>query len=77
VEYIESYVIEQMALEMMAEDPELAAELARAKDEDPDFAANPWAIRRWLHRHTPYYDAQHNVYPVGRLFDRPLVDTLP
>ncbi len=65
VEYAESYVIEQMIPRMLAENPALADELAAAKAADPEFAADPGAIRDWFYRRTPYYDSRYMVYPVG------------
>ncbi len=76
-EYIEDYVIEPMAARMVAEDPDLAAELARRKAEDPEFAADPRAIRDWFYRRTPYRDDRVGVYPVGLLDDPEAVDALP
>ncbi len=70
VEYVESYVIEQMIPTLLAENPTWAAELAQAKADNPEFAADPWAIRYWFYERTPYYDDRVGVYPVGRLYSR-------
>lgn len=67
VEYVESYVIEQMIPRMLAENPGLADELEAAKAADPDFAGNPGAIRDWFYQRTPYFDREYLVYPVGRV----------
>ena len=77
VEYVESYVIEQMILDMLAENPELADELAERKAADPEFAADPWAIRYWFYARTPYYDSRVGIYPVGLLDSREVVEGLP
>jgi len=74
-EYVESYVIEAMALEMLAADPDLARAFAERK-RDPDFAGNPAAIRRWFHQHTPYWDDRVGVYPVSRIITRADVEAL-
>jgi hypothetical protein len=66
-EYFESYVMEAMARQMLAEDPELANRFEEKKQSDPDFAASPQAILNWFYLQTPYHDAQHNLYPVGRV----------
>lgn len=76
-EYVESYVIERMAREMLAADPDLARELAAARDDDPEFGADPRAIRDWFYRRTPYHDDRVDIYPVGMLDDRATVDALP
>ncbi len=67
VEYVESYVIEEMIPDLLAEHPEWAAELAAAKAADPEFAADPWAIRYWFYARTPYYDSRVAIYPVGAI----------
>jgi hypothetical protein len=69
VEYVESYVIEEMIREMVAEDPGLLDRLDERKAADPEFAANPWAIRYWFYEQTPYYDQRVGLYPVGLLDD--------
>jgi hypothetical protein len=42
-EYMEAYVAEQVAQEMLEKDPALAAEFAKKLDTDPAFAASPEA----------------------------------
>ncbi|MEN8008111.1 MAG: M14 family metallopeptidase [Candidatus Krumholzibacteriota bacterium] len=76
VEYVESYVIEEMIIEMLKEDPSLAVELAERKAADPEFAADPWAIRYWFYAKTPYFDQRVGIYPVGALDSREVVDSL-
>lgn len=71
VEYVESYVIEDMIREMIIEDPGLLVELEEKKQADSAFAEDPWAIRYWFYEKTPYYDAQVGVYPVGSVFTKP------
>jgi hypothetical protein len=74
-EYIESYVIERLAHEMLAADSSLAREFEHAR-EDPEFAADPERIRRWFYQRTPYFDRHPGVYPVARILDRPTVERL-
>jgi hypothetical protein len=76
VEYIESYAIEALMARMVADDPALADSLAARKAADPEFAADPWAIRQWFYARTPYYDARAHVYPVGALTDPGFRDRL-
>jgi hypothetical protein len=76
VEYVESYVIEEMIVEMLAENPALAVELAERKAADHEFAADPWAIRYWFYAKTPYYDQRVGIYPVGGLDSREVVGGL-
>jgi hypothetical protein len=76
VEYVESYVIEEMIPELMAENPALATELAERKAADPEFAADPRAIRYWFYAKTPYYDQRVGIYPVCSLDSREVVGEL-
>jgi len=77
VEYAESYVIEQMIPALLAADPALADSLAAAKAADPQFAANPGAIRDWFYRRTPYFDSRYLVYPVGLVDESAARERLP
>jgi murein tripeptide amidase MpaA len=75
-EYAESYVMEKMAREMVREDPGLLEELEKAKAADPEMAGNPRAILNWFYARTPYWDERIGLYPVGRIMDRKVVDSL-
>ena len=66
-EYAEHYVLEDLARQMMANDPSLADEFVRAIAEDPEFASNPAERLRFFYKRSPYWDPQMNLYPVGRL----------
>jgi hypothetical protein len=76
VEYADSYVIEEMARDMLAIDPNLQAELEAKKAAEPEFAKDPRAIRQWFYRRTTYWDDRKDVYPVGKIFERDVVDRL-
>ncbi len=76
VEYFESYVMEEMAREMLAQDPSLRIGLEKAMEENPAMARNPYAILSWFYEQTPYYDQQHNIYPVGRILNADLLKDL-
>jgi hypothetical protein len=76
VEYVESYVIEELAREMLAKDPLLKSAFEERKASDPSFAQDPQAIRDWFYRRTPYYDRKAFLYPVGMVDDRAVVDGL-
>ncbi|PIB36056.1 hypothetical protein BFP72_11955 [Reichenbachiella sp. 5M10] len=65
-EYIEEYVIEPMAEQMLAEDEELARRFAEKKAKDKEFAESPRAIYAWFYAQSPYYDEAWKVYPVAR-----------
>ena len=63
-EYMESYVTEQVAAEML-KDPAVAAEF-RKRLEDSRFAGNPAARFDFFYRRHPSYDERLNLYPVYR-----------
>lgn len=66
-EYGEHYVLETLAREMLAADPNLKAEFEKRLATDPAFAASPSERLRFFHKRSPYWDPQLNLYPVGRL----------
>ena len=66
-EYMEPYVAEQVARDMLA-DPEVAKAF-RARLEDPEFAKNPDARLDFFYRRHSSYDDQLNLYPILRTDD--------
>jgi hypothetical protein len=66
-EYAEPYIIEVLAREMLAKDPELEEEFEAALATDADLAASPAARLEFFYRKSPYWDQQMNLYPVGRI----------
>jgi hypothetical protein len=66
-EYTESYVMERIAREMLAKDPALKREFELKKSSDALFAKSPEVILNWFYSKSPWWDAQLNLYPVGRL----------
>lgn len=67
-EYGESYILEDIAEEMLANDEALRKEFEE-KLKDEKFAANPNARMRFFYMRSPYYDKRIGVYPVGRIID--------
>jgi hypothetical protein len=65
-EYIESYVMQPMAKKMLEESPALQKEFEQKKEQEKDFANNPYAILRWFYSKTEYYDDRYLLYPIGR-----------
>lgn len=70
-EYFESYVMEQIAREMLNDNPELRIEFDSILSSDTTFAASPRARLQFFYERSPYWDADINLYPVGRLHDTP------
>lgn len=75
-EYAESYVMEKLARQMLAQDPQLRQAFEAKKRQDADFAQNPRAILNWFYRKSPYWDRRMNVYPVGKIMEAEVVRAL-
>jgi len=75
-EYSESYVMEDMSRKMLKDDPKLQTEFDLKKASDTAFAKNPDAILNWFYSKTPYWDSKYNVYPVGKIMGRNIIDKL-
>jgi hypothetical protein len=66
-EYMEPYVAEQIAAEILAKDAAAAAEFKRRLAEDPEFAKSPTArLEFFLRRHSAW-DDRRDLYPVFRI----------
>lgn len=68
-EYVESYVMEAMAREMIKKDPQLKTDFEKWKSENPELEKNFYAQLWWFYRKTPYFDTELNVYPIGRIHE--------
>ena len=66
-EYMEAYVAEAVAREMLAADPALKARFEHRLAEDPAFAGNPSARLQFFHRLHPSWDERLDLYPVMRV----------
>lgn len=70
-EFGSGYVIEKLALEMIAKDPKLKEEFDKRLQEDAAFARSPQARLRFFYERSPYFLNQKvGVYPVGRITTR-------
>ncbi|MBB3342941.1 M14 family metallopeptidase [Luteimonas sp. RC10] len=65
-EYMEDYVAEAVAREMLAADPALAEDFRTRLRDDPAFAADPSARLTYFYRRHSAWDARYNLYPVVR-----------
>lgn len=72
-EYVESYVMEPLARKMLAEDAQLRKEFDAKMAMDSVFANDQRAILNWFYSKSPWWDANVNRYPVGRIMDREAV----
>lgn len=69
-EYVEDYVLEPFARELLAREPAVKAAW-EARLEDPTFAADPRARLRFFAERHPAWDERLNLYPVLRTHSPP------
>jgi hypothetical protein len=65
-EYLENYVTEDVARQMLARDPALRKEFERRLHEDAAFAGSSEARLEFFHRRHPSWDERYGLYPVYR-----------
>ena len=66
-EYLEPYVAEELARQMLAADPALRKAFDERLAKDSKFAADPHARLDFFYRRSPYWDDRAELYPVFRL----------
>ncbi|HYO56288.1 M14 family zinc carboxypeptidase [Archangium sp.] len=69
-EYIEDYVLEPFARELLAKDPAVKAAWEE-KLKDKEFAGDPRARMRFFYERHPAHDARFNLYPIFRTDSAP------
>jgi hypothetical protein len=70
-EYVEDYVLEPFARELLARDPGVRAAFERRLAEDPAFASDPRARLEFFEARHPSADEAYRLYPVLRAGARP------
>jgi hypothetical protein len=70
-EYMEAYVAETVAGEMLAKDPQLKQEFERKLASEPEFAGSPSARLEFFYKRHPSWDTSFNLYPVVRVATPP------
>ncbi len=70
-EYMEGYVAEEVAREMLSRDPGLRAEFEQRLRDDAEFAKSPAARLDFFYRRHSAYDSRFNLYPVLRTDNAP------
>ena len=70
-EYMEAYVAEAVAREMLATDPKIAAAFNARLANDPAFAASPFARLEFFYRLHSSFDQKLGVYPVLKIEQPP------
>jgi hypothetical protein len=61
------YVFEDLALEVLKENPALHDSLDSRKEKDINFSNNWYAQLNWIHKNSKYYEKAHLQYPVYRI----------
>ena len=69
-EYFSPYVFEDLAVEILAKNPELKKQLEEKKKADPEFAKSGYAQLTFIYKNSEHYEPTHQVYPVGRLMKK-------
>jgi hypothetical protein len=65
-EYMEAYVAEAVAIDMLKKDPAVKKEFERRLAEDPAFAASPAQRLDFFYQRSPSWDERLNLYPIYR-----------
>ncbi len=73
-EYMEPYVAEQVARDMLARDPALQVEFTQRLATEPDFEKDPAARLQFFYKRHPSWDDQFHLYPIARLQDSSALD---
>ena len=66
-EYFSSYVFEDLALEILAKNPEIKTALETKKNSDPEWAKSAHNQLKFIYENSPHYEKSHRRYPVARL----------
>ncbi len=75
-EYAESYVMETIVREMIRKNPDLKTEFEQKKASDKVFASDPDEMLNWFYQKSLYGDSQMNLYPVGRIIKKSVLDRI-
>ena len=65
-EYYSAYVFEDLAVEILAKNPNLKSEFEALKKSDNKFAESGEAQLDWVYKHSDHYETTHLQYPVYR-----------
>jgi len=68
-EWFSPYVFEDLALNLLNNDPELNKDFREKQADDKDFSSSMWEQLLYIYRRSPYYEKEHMRYPVFRSLD--------
>lgn len=63
-EYFSPYIFEDIAVELIKDNPKIEREFREKQSNDKEFAANRWQQLYFLYKRSPYYEPSHNIIPV-------------
>ncbi len=66
-EWFSPYVFEELAEEVLQQQPALKQALEERMKADQEFANNPWGPLYFIYQHSPYYEKTRMRYPVARI----------
>lgn len=66
-EYFSSYVFEDKAAELLADDPELRREFDEKKVSDKEFRENAYAQLYFIYQNSEFYEPTHKLLPIFRI----------
>jgi len=75
-EYFETYVMEEYARNMIAKTPGMKEEFEKWKTANPESAQSQWTQLEWFFFKSLYVDKKLNVYPVGKIVDKNVLEGL-
>ena len=66
-EWFSDYLFEDMAVTILADNPQLKSDFEERKSRDTVFANDSWAQLTYLYQHSKYYEKSHLRYPILRI----------
>jgi hypothetical protein len=73
-EYFSDYVFEDVAAELLKNDPDLRKKLDKEKADNPKLAKSAAAQLNFVYRNSPYFEKTYMRYPVGRILTETKLD---
>lgn len=68
-EWFSAYVFEEIAEQMLEDDPNIKARFEEKRKEDSSFRENAFAQLNWLHKQSVHYEKAHLNYPILRVLE--------
>lgn len=66
-EWFSDYVFEDLAAQLLRDDPALKVALEAERAKDPQFAMDAWAQLYFVYQRSPYFESSYRKYPVLRV----------